>query len=91
MFFIKLKQTMMKLSRTAVMKQFKIWKSEVDLIIEAQKEDEETGWYWSFAVRAAIYGYILFRIFQFLKRRKPKISFWPKRKNINMRKLQRLV
>lgn len=82
----------MKLSRTTTMKQYLNWKSEAEEDIKSQQEDEEFNWYFMFIVRAIIYGYVLSHIFQFLKKRTPKLpGSTRRRKDPNMRKLKRLV
>ncbi|KAI3698633.1 hypothetical protein L2E82_42328 [Cichorium intybus] len=81
----------MKLLRNATLKRFLNWISEANREIRyLTEDDEDSNWYLFFFVRAAVYGYILFQIFQFIKRKTPKIRIWPKRKNMNMRKLRRL-
>ncbi|XP_076950574.1 putative inactive ATP-dependent zinc metalloprotease FTSHI 5, chloroplastic [Bidens hawaiensis] len=80
-----------KLSRTPVMKQYLNWKSVAEETINSQKEDEEFNWYFMFGVRAIIYWYILSHIFNFLKKRTPKLpGLNVRRKNPNVRKFKRL-
>nr|XP_043606226.1 probable inactive ATP-dependent zinc metalloprotease FTSHI 5, chloroplastic [Erigeron canadensis] len=85
-------QVKMKLGKTTAMKQYQNWKSEAEESLRAQREDEEFSWYFMFAVRAIIYGYVLSSIFRFLKKRTPKLPGVnrPGRRNPNMRKLRRL-
>ena len=83
----------MKLNRTAAMKQYLNWKSEAEEDIRSQSEDEEFNWYFMFAVRFIIYVYVLSKIFEYLKKRTPKLPGVkrPGRRNPNMRKLRKLV
>lgn len=74
------------------MKQYLNWKSEAEETINSQKEDEEFNWYFMFGVRAIIYWYILSHIFNFLRKRTPKLpGLNVRRKNPNVRKFKRLV
>ncbi|PWA91797.1 ftsH extracellular protease family [Artemisia annua] len=82
----------MKLNRTVAMKQYLNWKSEAEEDIRSQSEDEEFNWYFMFAVRFIIYVYVLSKIFDYLKKRTPKLPGVkrPGRRNPNMRKLRKL-
>ncbi|CAH1414735.1 unnamed protein product [Lactuca virosa] len=83
-------QTWLDLSRYTAMKNFLNWKIKAEREVKSQNEGGEFNWYFLFAVRTFIYGYILYQIFRFIKRKTPKIGFWPKRKSVNMQKLRRL-
>ncbi|GKD00757.1 calreticulin isoform X1 [Tanacetum coccineum] len=72
-------------------------KSLVGDFLEAEEDirsqsDEEFNWYFMFAVRFIIYLYVLSKIFDYLKKRTPKLLVVkrPGRKNPNMRKLRKL-
>ncbi|KAJ9549345.1 hypothetical protein OSB04_021888 [Centaurea solstitialis] len=77
--------------KSAAMDRYLNWKSEADSDIKTRIEDSDFNWYFVFGVRAIIYGYVVFNIFQFLKRKIKKLpGIRPIRKDPNMRKLQRL-
>ncbi|KAJ9180003.1 hypothetical protein P3X46_008312 [Hevea brasiliensis] len=66
------------------------WQSEAEMSFKSRKTDE-IQWYFWFVIRTAIYGYILFHIFRFMKRKVPiLLGFGPLRRNPNLRKLKRV-
>ncbi|XP_051145687.1 probable inactive ATP-dependent zinc metalloprotease FTSHI 5, chloroplastic isoform X2 [Andrographis paniculata] len=66
------------------------WQSEAEINFKSRKTDQ-FQWYFWFLVRTAIYGYVLFHVFRFLKRRIPRIlGFGPFRRDPNIMKLRRL-
>ncbi|XP_065852276.1 probable inactive ATP-dependent zinc metalloprotease FTSHI 5, chloroplastic isoform X2 [Euphorbia lathyris] len=66
------------------------WQSEAEKSFLSRKEDEIQWFIW-FVIRAAIYGYALFHIFNFMKRKVPRLlGFGPLRRNPNLRKLRRV-
>lgn len=67
------------------------WQSEAEANFKSRKKDE-LPWYFWFLVRTAIYVYVLFHVFRFLKRKVPRVlGFGPIRKDPNFRKLRRVV
>lgn len=67
------------------------WQSEAETNFKSRKTDGFL-WYFWFLVRTAIYGYVIFHVFRFLKRNIPRVlGFGPIRKNPNFRKLRRVV
>ncbi|XP_015576554.1 probable inactive ATP-dependent zinc metalloprotease FTSHI 5, chloroplastic [Ricinus communis] len=66
------------------------WQSEAEMSFKSRKTDNIQWFIW-FVVRSALYGYILFHVFRFLKRKVPRLlGFGPLRRNPNLRKLQRV-
>ncbi|KAG6396848.1 hypothetical protein SASPL_143005 [Salvia splendens] len=66
------------------------WQSEAETNFKSRKTDGFL-WYFWFLVRTAIYGYVIFHVFRFLKRNIPRVlGFGPIRKNPNFRKLRRV-
>lgn len=66
------------------------WQSEAEANFKSRQTDE-LPWYFWFLVRTAIYGYVLFHVFCFLKRNVPRVlGFGPIRKDPNFRKLRRV-
>lgn len=72
------------------------WQSEAELNFRSRQtttdDDEEVPWFFWFLVRAAIYGFVLFHVLKFTRRRLPSLlGFGPLRRDPNMQKLQRVV
>ncbi|POO02926.1 AAA-type ATPase [Trema orientale] len=66
------------------------WQSEAERSYRSRKKDD-FQWHFWFVVRSAIYGYILFHVFRFLKRRIPVLlGYGPLRRDPNLRKLRRV-
>lgn len=67
------------------------WQSEAEMNFRSRKTDD-IQWFLWFAIRGALYGYILSHIFRILKREAPKLlGYGPLRADPNMRKLRRVV
>lgn len=67
------------------------WQSEAEMNFKSRKTDD-LKWFLWFLIRSAIYGYILYHVFRFLRRKVPKaLGYGPIRKDPNMRKLRRVV
>ncbi|XP_050142890.1 probable inactive ATP-dependent zinc metalloprotease FTSHI 5, chloroplastic [Malus sylvestris] len=66
------------------------WQSEAEMNHKSRRTDD-IQWYFWFLVRSAIYGYVLFHLFRFMKRKIPRfLGYGPLRRDPNMRKLQRV-
>ncbi|KAF4379841.1 hypothetical protein G4B88_012764 [Cannabis sativa] len=66
------------------------WQSEAEKSYKSRKRDD-FQWFFLFTIRTVIYGYILFHVLLFLKRRIPVVlGFGPYRKDPNFRKLGRM-
>lgn len=66
------------------------WQSEAETSFRSRKTDDFQWFFW-FMMRSAIYGYILFHIFSFIKRKVPRLlGYGPVRRNPNLRKLGRV-
>ncbi|CAJ1976266.1 unnamed protein product [Sphenostylis stenocarpa] len=70
------------------------WQSEAELNFRSRQstdEEEEASWSFWFFVRAAIYGFVLFHVVKFMRRRLPSLlGFGPFRRDPNMQKLRRV-
>eukprot|EP00256_Glycine_max_P040042 XP_006589200.1 probable inactive ATP-dependent zinc metalloprotease FTSHI 5, chloroplastic isoform X1 [Glycine max] len=71
------------------------WQSEAELNFRSRQtttdDDEEVPWFFWFFVRAAIYGFVLFHVLKFTRRRLPSLlGFGPLRRDPNMQKLRRV-
>ncbi|XP_015875583.2 probable inactive ATP-dependent zinc metalloprotease FTSHI 5, chloroplastic isoform X1 [Ziziphus jujuba] len=66
------------------------WQSEAEMSFKSRKS-EGLRWFLWFLIRSFIYGYILFHVFRFMKRRIPRLlGFGPLRRDPNLRKLRRM-
>ncbi|KAK3004735.1 hypothetical protein RJ639_018216, partial [Escallonia herrerae] len=66
------------------------WQSEAEMRFRSRNTDE-FWWYFWFFIRTIIYGYVLFNVFSFLKRKIPRVlGFGPIRRDPNFRKLRRV-
>ncbi|XP_057962649.1 probable inactive ATP-dependent zinc metalloprotease FTSHI 5, chloroplastic [Malania oleifera] len=66
------------------------WQSEAETSFKSRKTDD-INWFLWFLIRSIIYGYVLFHVFQFMKRRIPRIlGYGPLRRDPNRQKLQRV-
>ncbi|XWS58431.1 hypothetical protein CRYUN_Cryun08bG0033100 [Craigia yunnanensis] len=66
------------------------WQSEAEMNFKSRKMDDFKWFLW-FLIRSSIYGFILFHVFRFLRRKVPKaLGYGPIRKDPNMRKLRRV-
>lgn len=67
------------------------WQSEAEMSFRSRKKDE-FQWYLWFLIRTAVYGYVLYHVIHFMKRKIPRLlGYGPLRRNPNLRKLQRVV
>ncbi|GMG99880.1 hypothetical protein Nepgr_001720 [Nepenthes gracilis] len=67
------------------------WQSEAEMSFKTRKRDD-VQWYLWFFIRAIIYGYVLFHVFRFMKRKIPRVlGYGPLRRDPNIRKLQRVL
>lgn len=67
------------------------WQSEVEMSFNSRKTDDLNWSIW-FLIRTAVYGYVLFHILRFMKRKIPRLlGFGPMRRDPNFRKLCRVV
>ncbi|KAL2325332.1 hypothetical protein Fmac_024390 [Flemingia macrophylla] len=72
------------------------WQSEAESNFKSrqptyEEEEEESPWLPWFFVRAAIYGFVLFHVLKYMRRRVPRLlGFGPLRKDPNMQKLRRV-
>ncbi|XP_009588245.1 probable inactive ATP-dependent zinc metalloprotease FTSHI 5, chloroplastic isoform X2 [Nicotiana tomentosiformis] len=66
------------------------WQSEAEMSFRSRKTDE-LQWYLWFLIRTAIYGYVLYYVIRFMKRKIPRLlGYGPLRRNPNLRKLRRV-
>ncbi|XP_043689057.1 probable inactive ATP-dependent zinc metalloprotease FTSHI 5, chloroplastic [Telopea speciosissima] len=66
------------------------WQSQAEINFKSRKTDD-IQWFLWFFIGSIIYGYVLFTIICFIKRKIPRLlGFGPFRKNPNMRKLRRV-
>ncbi|GAY43289.1 hypothetical protein CUMW_073320 [Citrus unshiu] len=66
------------------------WQSEVEMSFNSRKTDDLNWSIW-FLIRTAVYGYVLFHILRFMKRKIPRLlGFGPMRRDPNFRKLRRV-
>ncbi|KAK6243386.1 hypothetical protein QUC31_009795 [Theobroma cacao] len=66
------------------------WQSEAEMNFKSRKTDD-LKWFLWFLIRSTIYGFILFHVFRFLRRKVPRVlGYGPIRKDPNIRKLRRV-
>ncbi|XP_030511571.1 probable inactive ATP-dependent zinc metalloprotease FTSHI 5, chloroplastic [Rhodamnia argentea] len=66
------------------------WQSEAEMNFKSRKTDD-LQWFLWFLIRSAAYGYILYNVFRFLKRKAPRLlGYGPLRRNPNVRKFRRV-
>ncbi|KAH0719579.1 hypothetical protein KY285_015610 [Solanum tuberosum] len=66
------------------------WQSEAEMSFRSRKKDD-FQWYLWFLIRTAVYGYVLYHVIRFMKRKIPRLlGYGPLRRNPNLRKLQRV-
>ncbi|KAJ7973529.1 ATP-dependent zinc metalloprotease FtsH [Quillaja saponaria] len=66
------------------------WQSEAEMSFKSRKTDN-IQWFLWFFIRSIIYGFVLFHVFQFIKRKIPRLlGFGPLRRNPNLRKFRRV-
>lgn len=67
------------------------WQSEAEMNFKSRKTDGIRWFFWFF-IRSIAYGYVLFHVLRFMKRKVPRLlGYGPFRRNPNMRKLRRVV
>lgn len=66
------------------------WQSEAEMNFKSRKTDGIRWFFWFF-IRSIAYGYVLFHVLRFMKRKVPRLlGYGPFRRNPNMRKLRRV-
>ncbi|KAJ0080512.1 hypothetical protein Patl1_23124 [Pistacia atlantica] len=66
------------------------WQSKAEINFNSRKTDEFKWFLW-FLIRSATYGFVVFHVLRFMKRKIPiLLGFGPLRRNPNMRKFRRL-
>ncbi|XP_056168151.1 probable inactive ATP-dependent zinc metalloprotease FTSHI 5, chloroplastic isoform X1 [Syzygium oleosum] len=64
------------------------WQSEAEMNFKSRKTDD-LQWFLWFLIRSAVYGYILYNVFRFFKRKVPRLlGYGPLRRNPNVRKFR---
>lgn len=67
------------------------WQFEAEMSCNARKTNG-IGWYLGFLMKSAIFGFVLFNVLWFLKRKIPRLlGYGPLRRDPNLRKLRRVV
>ena len=67
------------------------WQSEAERSFISRKKDDMQWFLW-FLIRSIIYGYVLFHVIRFMKRKIPLLlGFGPLRRDPNLQKLRRVV
>ena len=67
------------------------WQSEAELNFKSRQTDDVQWFFWFF-IRAAIFGFVMFHVFKFMRRRIPSLfGYGPLRRDPNMQKLRRVV
>lgn len=67
------------------------WQSEAEISFKSRKTDD-TQWFLWFFIRTIIYGFVLFHVIRFMKRKIPSLlGYGPLRRDPNLWKLQRVV
>nr|DAD33160.1 TPA_asm: hypothetical protein HUJ06_012011 [Nelumbo nucifera] len=66
------------------------WQSDAEINFKSRKGDD-IQWFLWFLIRSIVYGYVLFNVLRFLKRKIPRfLGYGPLRRNPNLRKLRRV-
>lgn len=66
------------------------WQAEAEMNYRARKRDT-IRWYLWFLIRSAIYGFVLFNVIRYLKRKIPRLlGYGPWRRDPNLKKLRRV-
>lgn len=67
------------------------WQADAEMNYRARKRDN-IQWYLWFLIRSIIYGFVLFNVIRYLKRKVPRLlGYGPWRRDPNLRKLRRVV
>lgn len=67
------------------------WQSEAEMNFRS-RNTEDFQWFLWFLIRSFVYGYVLYHVFRFLKRKVPRLlGYGPFRRDPNVRKFWRLV
>lgn len=67
------------------------WQSEAEMNFKDRKT-EGMQWYFWFFIRSIIYGFVVFSVLRFMKRKIPRLlGFGPLRRDPNLQKLRRVV
>lgn len=67
------------------------WQSDAEASFRARKKD---GFLWNilFTVKSVVYGYVVFNVLRFLKRKVPRLlGYGPLRRDPNIQKFRRVV
>jgi len=68
------------------------WQLNTEARVQSRRADDHFRWIMLFIARAAISGFVLINVFQFMRRKIPRLlGYGPMRKNPNRRKLERVV
>ncbi|XP_072999076.1 probable inactive ATP-dependent zinc metalloprotease FTSHI 5, chloroplastic [Typha latifolia] len=66
------------------------WQSEAEMNFKSRKTDS-IQWYFWFLIRSAAYGFVLFNVLRYMRRKVPKLlGYGPLRRDPNLRKLRRV-
>ncbi|KAJ1409365.1 P-loop containing nucleoside triphosphate hydrolase [Sesbania bispinosa] len=67
------------------------WQSDAEANFRSRQTNDEVQWFIWFLIRTVIYGFVLFHVLKFMRRRIPRLlGYGPLRKNPNKRKLRRV-
>lgn len=68
------------------------WQLNAEASVQSRREDGGFQWIMLFIARAAFSGFVLINVFHFTRRKIPRLlGYGPMRKNLNRRKLERMV
>lgn len=68
------------------------WQSDAEANFKSRQTDDDGQWFIWFIIRTAIYGFVLYHVFKFMRRKVPRLlGYGPMRKDPNWRKLRRVV
>ncbi|XP_031484872.1 probable inactive ATP-dependent zinc metalloprotease FTSHI 5, chloroplastic isoform X2 [Nymphaea colorata] len=66
------------------------WQAKAEMIFRARKRNN-LRWFLWFVIRSVIYGYLIFNVIRFARKRVPRVlGYGPFRRNPNMKKLNRV-
>ncbi|XP_057426708.1 probable inactive ATP-dependent zinc metalloprotease FTSHI 5, chloroplastic [Lotus japonicus] len=67
------------------------WQSDAEANFKSRQTDDDGQWFIWFIIRTAIYGFVLYHVFKFMRRKVPRLlGYGPMRKDPNWRKLRRV-